>query len=417
MSDADRHSPPWITATAFSGATASRIAAQEVSAASRTHCPLRPDALFLFASFHHRAAFASVVEIVRAQLHPEHVLGCVVESVIEGGNQHERLAGLSALALHAPQVRITPWWLDVEDGPPQVWEMQSLRNRLALDELHRGAIAVADPYSMHSNAALEALDRAAPPSGANIIGGIASGASFPGLNVMIVDHHLTSAGMVGLSFGGPIVIDSMLSQGCRAVGKTFLVTKSQHNTLLELSGVSAIAAAQQAAVTLGGDTAKLLAQGLLVGILANEHAPSAHGRFERDQFLAREILTVDPARGSITTQAHIAVGRTVRFLLRDGITVRDDLAMQLDRELLREGAECALLFTCIGREHAAADEAETDAATIVRRLSPPAKGLFLPKPLPLSGFRAAGEFGRVATRSYQHGQTAALALFRRTASA
>ncbi|MSR41159.1 MAG: hypothetical protein EXS10_04570 [Phycisphaerales bacterium] len=415
------NSPPWITASAFSGSVSSRNAAREVAAALRAQCPLRPDALFLFASFHHRAAFASSVEIVRGVLHPEHLLACVVESVVEGAATHERIAGLSALAIHAPNVRITPWWFDVEDGPPSLWDEQAVRTRVGLDALHRGAIALSDPYSMNSNAALQALDRCAPPGGANIIGGVASGASFPGLNVMFVDHHITSSGIVGLSFGGALTLDSMLSQGCRAIGKSYVVTKAKRNILYALGGLSAIAAAQEAASSLGSDAAALLSQGLLVGVLSDEHAPSANGRFGRDQFLAREVLAVDAAQSSITINEDLGVGRTVQFLLRDAKTVRDDLAMQLDRELFRESADAALLFTCIGRERAPPSDAwmvgGSDSATIMRRLTAPTEGSTEQKRLPLCGFRAAGEFGRIGTRSFQHGQTAALALFRRAAHA
>ncbi len=417
MPESECHPPPWITASAFSGAISSREAARAVAATLRARCPLRPDALFIFASFHHRAAFASVVERVRAELHPEHLLGCVSESVIEGDRQYERVAGLSALAIHAPKVRVTPWWLDVEDGPPNSWDNQDLRNRLALDALHRGAIVLADPFSIHSNAALQAIDRAAPPAGANIIGGVASGARLPGLNVMIVDHHMTNSGMVGLSFGGALTLDSMVSQGCRAIGTPCIVTKSRNNALLELGGVSAIAAAQQAADTLGGDAATVLARGLLIGVLTSEHAPTTIGRFGRDRMLARKIVSIDPAEGSITMQERIAVGRTVQFLLRDAETVRDDLAMQLDREMLRQPAACALLFTCLGRESAVENASECDAETITRRLTAPDDDSAERKALPLGGFRASGEFGSVGGHSFQHAQTASLALFRCAASA
>jgi len=394
---------PPSAVTALSQRTDTRSAAREVAEMLRATIQVRPDLLVMFGSFHHRALFSDALETLRSELHPAHVLACTAESVIAGGREIERSAGLSAIALSLPGVIARPFSFELADGPPAVWSEGFIRERVSLppDEgalPHRGVLMLADPFSIHAGQACAALDAAAGPQGARVFGGLASGASHAGLNVLAVDRRLTHEGIVGLSLFGDVEIDCVVSQGCRPVGPCFVVTKSRGAEILELGGRPALEAAKAMAETLSDGELPLLGQGLLVGIAYDATKP----RLGRGDFLVRPVLAVDTARGALSLSDAVPVGTTVQFQIRDAATAHDDLALLLSAQKLRDPPAAALLFSCNARGSHLFGAADHDAGFISARLEQP----------PMAGFQCSGEIGPIGRHSYVHTQTASIALFR-----
>ena len=393
--------------SARSERTDTREAARELAAELRAGTLVRPDLLVVFGSFHHRALFSDALDILRSELHPSHLLACTARSVIADHLELEATHGLSAVALSLPGVVARPFWFDVTDGPPAVWTDAFIRERVALapDEgdargvlPYCGALMLADPFSIHAGAAAAAIDRAAGPSGAKIIGGIASGASHAGLNVLAVDRRIAHMGTVGLTLFGDLSLDCITSSGCRPIGSTFVVTKVKGNQILELGGRPALAAAQTMAEALPEAERARFSQGLLVGIAANASKP----RLGRGDFLIRAVQGLDAERGAIALPDPVAVGSTVQFQVRDASTAHEDLDMLLDKEMLREPPAAAVVFACQLRGSRLYGLGEHDAALISRRLGG----------VPAAGFHCAGEITPIGPRSYLNAQTTAIALFR-----
>jgi len=384
-----------------------RAAAREVAGMLQASSPLRADVLFVFASFHHRALLRDSLDFLRRELHPAHLLATTVESVVSGTREVEHTPGLSVLALSAPGIVARPFWFDLEDGPPAVWSEGFIRQRITLppDEgagggalAHRGTILFADPHSIHPGEACAAIDAAAGPEGARIFGGVASGASHAGLNVLAVDRHVSHGGLVGLSIFGDIDIASLVSQGCRPIGGEFVVTAARGNEILALNGHRAIDAVRDMVESLAESDRSCIGQGLLVG-LALDCTKQRRGRGD---YLVRPVLAVESASGSISLGDRVHSGQTVCFHIRDQQTAEDDLAMMLDREQLRDPVKAALLFTCNVRGTRFFSTPDHDASTVSRRLHTSA----------LAGFQCAGEIGPQGKRSFVHTQTASVVLFR-----
>ena len=389
--------------SALSERLETRFAAREVASILRAGTSVRPDLLVVFATFHHRALFSDAVDILRSELHPAHVLGCTAEGVIGDAAEVERSSGLTAIALSLPNTVIRPFAFGLADGPPSVWSEGFVRDRVALapDEgalEHRGILMLADPFSIHAGQACAAIEQAAGPNGARIFGGIASGSTHPGLNVLCTDRRTTSEGIVGLSIFGDVVIDSVVSQGCRPVGPTFVVTKSRGSELQELGGKPALHAVQQMAEALSAHDQGLLSQGLLVGVAAD----AAKARLGRGDFIIRPVHAVHPDSGTLALTDAVKPGTTIQFQIRDAETAHDDLAMLLSAEQLREHPAAALLFSCNMRGTRMFAERNHDAGYASARLGAP----------PMAGFHAAGEIGPLGRRSFVHTQTASFALFR-----
>lgn len=393
--------------SARSERTDSREAARELAAELRAGTLVRPDLLVVFGSFHHRALFSDALDILRSELHPAHLLACTAKSVIADHLELEGVHGMSALALSLPGVVARPFHFDIADGPPAVWSDAFIRERVALapDEgdvrgvmPHCGTLLVADPFSIHAGQVAEALDRAAGPAGAKVIGGLASGASHAGLNVLAADRRIAHMGVVGLTLFGDLSIDCVSSSGCRPIGSNFVVTKTRGNQILELGGRPALAAAQAMAEALPEDERARFAQGLLVGIAVNAAKP----RLGRGDFLVRPVVGVDADRGAIAVAEAVPVGATLRFQVRDGLTAHQDLEMLLDAEMLREPPAAAVVFSCLMRGSQLFGLGEHDAALLSRRLGG----------VPTAGFHCAGEIAPIGRRSYLNSQTLSIALFR-----
>jgi small ligand-binding sensory domain FIST len=387
--------------------TDGREAAREIAAELRSGTLVRPDLLVVFGSFHHRALFSDALEILRSELHPSHLLACTARGVISDHLELEAGHGMSAVALSLPGVVARPFWFDVTDGPPTVWSDAFIRERVALapDEgdargvlPHCGTLMLADPFSINAGQAAAAIDRAAGPAGAKIIGGIASGASHAGLNVLAVDRRTAHMGAVGLTLFGDLAIDCIASHGCRPVGSPFVVTKSKGNQILELGGRPALAAAQAMADALPDAARASFSQGLLVGIAVDAAKP----RLGRGDFIIRTVQGLDAERGIIALAEPIAVGSTIQFQVRDAQTAHEDLDMLLDKEMLREPPAAALVFACQLRGSRPHGLDEHDAALISRRLGG----------IPAAGFHCAGELTPIGSRTHLNTQTAAVALFR-----
>jgi small ligand-binding sensory domain FIST len=393
--------------SARSERTDTRDAARELATALRAGSVVRPDILVVFASFHHRALFSDALEILRSELHPAHVLACTARSVISDGDDLEGGAAMSALALSLPGVVARPFWFDLNDGPPTVWSEELIRSRVALapDEgdqrgtlPHCGILMLSDPFSISASQACAAIDAAAGPQGARIIGGIASGASHAGLNVLAADRRIAHMGVVGLSLFGDLTIDTVVSTGCRPIGAPFVVTKAQGTQLLELGGRPALAAAQAMAESLPESERAHFAHGLLVGVAINASKP----RLGRGDFLVRPVQALDAARGAITLTEPVPVGSTVQFQLRDAHTATEDLSMLLDAEVMRDPAIAALIFSCESRGIRLYGLNEMDASLVSRRLNH----------VPIAGFHCSGEIGPFGKRSLVQSQSVAAAIFR-----
>ncbi len=376
------------------------------------------DLLLVFGSYHHRSAFDDAAAIIRRTISPQALVGVTAEGVIGDGREMEGLAGLSALALRLPGATITPW-LSTPEAPLPLNNPQAIRDHIGLakdPDRFRGTLLFGDPFTTPITRLLPAITncgevRQTANAGSDeptqstirpvpVLGGMASGASQPGLNVMVINDRAVSAGAVGVGLTGDFEIDCVLSQGCRPIGEPLIITKCQQNMVLELGGHKAMAVLQEMAQTLSDADKRLLSRGLLAGTVINEYK----SRFGRGDFLVRNVMGFDQRVGGIAIGEMCTVGQTIQFHVRDARTATQDLELLLDGQVMKdEPPFAAMLFSCNGRGNRLFSDANHDVNIIRRRFG---------GDMPLAGFFAAGEFGPIGGKSYLHGHTASLALLR-----
>jgi small ligand-binding sensory domain FIST len=404
----------------------------------------RPDLAMVFFTSPHVTHTASLASVVQRVLGARHWVGVSGESVCAGAIEAERVPAIVVVAASLPGVEITPFDTGTiqrvreevggsDQSAPEAAE--ALSAALGLNAGARVMLTMADPFSVPVSGTLARLNRAArvrveqmPNLGpVPIVGGLASASKSAGGNRLILDDRHFNTGLVGVTLGGALRVDTILSQGCRAFGPTFLITSAKNNMILGLGGRPAWEVLRELVESLSDEDRPHLERGLFIGRVVNEYKE----RFGRDDYLIRAIVGVNEESRGIAVGDLVRVGQTVRFHLRDARTASDDLAMLLDGQKILEPPAGALLFTCNGRGTRLFENPNHDSSAIVRAFdagAPEDSGPAQAKSgeaydpgrcvFPLGGLFSAGEIGPLSghadggTTSYLHGHAASLAIFR-----
>jgi len=347
------------------------------------------DLVVCFVSPHHVGVLEDVAGALRSLLEPRVLIGGTAVSIIGGPREVEERPALAVFAARLPGSTLHPLALRVEETPDGAalvgWPDE-------LDSLPDTLLLFADPFTFPVDAFLARCNADVPDL--RIIGGLASAAARPGGNRLVLDEQIVADGAVGVLVEG-IEVKTLVSQGCRPIGRPYVITRAQRNFVEELAGQPALERLQELASTASEDERELLRNGLHMGIVVDEHKAD----FERGDFLVRNLLGADQESGSLAVGDTVTVGQTVQFHVRDAGAADEDL-----RELLAGvDADAALLFTCNGRGSHLFGGPDHDAGLVEQMLGP----------IPLAGCFCAGEIGPVGGRNFLHGFTASLALFKR----
>ena len=346
-----------------------------------------PDLAVVFVTPPHRDAVVDVVEAIRAVLQPQTLLGATAVAVLGGRREIEQEPAVSLFAARSGSAarRIR---LHAESGD-EGWIISGMPADVVG---FRSMLLLADPFTFPVDALLQRLRRDEP--GLAVVGGMASAAVRPGENRLVLDESVYPDGAVGVLLAEDVSPQSVVSQGCRPIGRPYIVTRTDGQLIYELGGKPAFERLLSTLGHLSPADNRLAEQGLHCGIVIDERKEE----FERGDFLIRGVLGADRESGAVAIGDVVSVGATVQFQVRDAASADEDL-----RELLAGRAgRGALVFTCNGRGQRLFGTPDHDAAVISDFLGTST----------LAGMFCAGELGPVGGRNALHGFTASLAIFR-----
>jgi small ligand-binding sensory domain FIST len=355
-----------------------------------------PDLAVFFVSHAHSAEFAGLGSRIRESTGTNVLLGCTGEAIVGGAEEIEEGPALSVWAAMLPGAALEPFHAEfkrAEDGiacsglpEPTDGGRDGVSAILVLGE----------PFSTDPNSLIAGLAERLPD--VPVMGGMASGGAGPGMNHVFLNSAAALHGAVGVVIRGGPRVRCVVSQGCRPIGKTYIVTSSDRNIIHGLGGATPMERFGEMLPTLSAEDQQLIQAGVHVGIVMNEYQES----FARGDFLIANVMGASE-EGSIAIGNRIRTGQTIQFHVRDAVTADEDLKAMLreDRETHEAAPSGALLFTCNGRGSRLFPEHHHDAGTVQDICGP----------LPLAGFFAQGELGPVGTNNYIHGFTASVALF------
>ena len=355
-----------------------------------------PDLSFVFVSHAHAEDFETLPELLQQQLGSKVLIGCAGETVVGGGEEIEDGSVLSLWSAVLPGAELIPFRLEfgeTPDGLISVGYPEDMSEHVAET---RAVFLLGEPFTSVPDSVIERLAEELP--GVPLLGGMASGGS-PGENrIFLNDACLENGAVAVLMRGGPKV-RAVVSQGCRPIGPTFVVTKAERNIVFELGGKPVIERVREFLPNLPGRDQRLAQSGLHLGIAMSELKPA----LQRGDFLIANVIGADQEIGAIAIGNLVRTGQTVQFHVRDADTADEDLIHMLDsHQAARLGAtRAALLFSCNGRGTRLFAKPHHDASAIRRVLGS----------VPLAGFFAQGELGPVGGKNYIHGYTASVACF------
>ncbi|WP_308259040.1 FIST N-terminal domain-containing protein [Pseudonocardia sp. H11422] len=318
-----------------------------------------------------------------------HTIGATAGGVIGDGRGVEGAPAVAVWAGVLPGVEIRPFRLVAERSGAGI-DITGFPQRREDEQV---AVLLVDPQTFPTGGFLQRCNAVLP--GFPLVGGLASA---PTGNRLFLDGEVLSGGGAGVMLGGDVAARAVVSQGCRPIGPTMIVTKAERNLLVELAGAPAYTKLGEIITALPPPDQELAGRGLHLGVAMNEYAED-HGRGD---FLIRGVLGVDVESGAVAVGDVVEVGQSVRFHVRDADAAGEDLAELLAGAVADEPASGALLFSCNGRGRHMFPSADHDVAAVRSGLGTDG----------VAGFFAAGEIGPVGGRNHLHGFTASVLAFR-----
>ncbi len=351
------------------------------------------DLALVFASFVYQDEFPALLRAARAATGAARVIGSSGWGVIGAGREIEAEPALALATFTLPGATVTPVRIDQRAleglGDPSAWYARSGLDR---DEVG-GWLVLADPFSLDAERLLEGLAAAFPEAAP--IGGLASGDPRRRTTYLFLDDE----GAVLLAVGGEWEILAVVSQGAEPIGETWTVTNADGHVLRSIGGQPAYEVLARTLLDLPEPMRARAGRNLLIGLAMDEY----HERFERGDFLIRNLVGGDRETGELVVDTHPRVGQTIQFQVRDPMAADEELRLLLDRAVValrgRRPAG-ALVCACNGRGVGLFGVPDHDAALVADRF----------RGLPMAGLFCNGEIGPVGRRPFLHGFTASIGL-------
>jgi small ligand-binding sensory domain FIST len=276
------------------------------------------------------------------------LVGCSTASCIVGGEEIEDTTGLACGLFALPGAELKALHFTQEQAEeangPGYWPLETGVS----PESTNGWLVFADPFHLDAETWLRGWNEAYAPL--PVLGGLAGGDHAQQLTQVYLNGDVFEEGGVAVSCGGPVRLDSVISQGCTPIGETWTVTKVDRNVIHEIGNRPAYEVLVETFNQLPA-AQKNKAQGnLLLGLGINEYLEEFH----RGDFLVRNLLGADPRTGAIVVGALPRLGQTIQFQRRDAAAATEDLVALLARAKQKLGGATI---------HAAAFAVAMDAAT------------------------------------------------------
>jgi small ligand-binding sensory domain FIST len=386
-------------AAALSIAANTSRAVDEASGQASAAVGAPADLALVFFSPHHAPAVEEIATSLHAKLGPACVLlGCQGESIVGNDREIEEGPAMSLWLARWPQpIEQLAFHLTLEETS-EGYNLLGWPDALEHAKPAESAMLVlGDPFSFPADQFLHQVNE--DHAGLRVMGGMSSGASEPGRTAMLIGSQAVSNGAVGVLLQGELPLRSVVSQGCRPIGKPLVITKARDNLILELGGKAALVQLQELWQELPQQDQQLVRQGLHIGRVLSEYKDG----FQRGDFLVRNVIGFDRGSGAVAITERVRVGQTVQFHVRDSTTADEDLheMLQIDLSAHDKRPAAALLFTCNGRGTRLFDRPHHDASALRGEAGA----------IPVAGFFAQGELGPIGGQNFIHGFTASVVLF------
>ncbi|MCZ4281042.1 FIST C-terminal domain-containing protein [Kiloniella laminariae] len=220
-----------------------------------------------------------------------------------------------------------------------------------------------------------------------LVGGLTSSRT----EMLQVADHVAESAVSGVLFNANAPAITGLTQGCSPIGEQRMVTVSEGRRIVTIDNRPALDVLKE-------DIGELLSRDLSrIGGYIFVGFPIAGN--ETEDYLVRNILSIDTGDGSLEITEETQPGQPIFFCRRDSDTARKDLNRLLDdlRARLPSSPKAGLYFSCLGRGQALFGPNSEELNVIRQEFGD----------MPLVGFYANGEI----SHDRLYGYTGVLTLF------
>lgn len=340
----------------------------------------------------------TLYQALKQHLRVRHLLLCTAAGIIGTNSEIEGHGGASLILARLPGVSVDPVYinqvtLDQLNSPEAWYEYLDI-----YPNEKPSFFFFPDPFNLTMQPMLDGLNKAYP--GSVVVGGLASSASAEGGNTLILDSEIYHEGAIGFCLRGNVTVETVVSQGCRPIGETYIITKGHDNVIFELAGRPFLSVLEELLKQSNTYDQQLANEAIFIGLVIDEYKE----KYQRGDFLIRSVMGIDPEKGAGVIGDVIKPGQMVQFHLRDAKAATQDMHELLKAHKLRmpnQNPVGALVFSCNGRGMDLFKDEHHDISVIQHHV-----GL-----VPAAGFFCSGEIGPIGGKNFLHGFTNSMALF------
>jgi len=394
----------WANALSTRPSLEAAVADVVQQAVSALTAPADLGLVFISAAF--TSEYSRLLPLLMEQLSVPVLIGCSGSGIIgtsQWGQTQELEAepGLGLMLAHLPGVNVHAFHVVAEELPDLDSSPDTWIDLIGVPPSPTPQfILLSGSSSSGIGNLLQGLDFAYP--GSVTVGGLSSGGGMGGRSALFYHDHLYREGTIGVALSGNIVLETIVAQGCRPIGKPHQVTKGDRNIILELDEQVPLIVLRDLIASLGEEQRMLAQNSLSVGMAMDEFKQELHP----GDFLIRSILGVDPSAGAIAITDHVRPGQRLQFHLRDAQASAEDLEFLLMRyqkqQISAAAGFGALMFSCVARGEGLYGKPNFDSQLFRRYL----------KDIPLTGFFCNGEIGPVGGSTFLHNYTSVFGICR-----
>ena len=346
-----------------------------------------PQLGILFATWEFRRHFWDLAELLQRETGAYHFVGVLSKGIIGDGAEVEAGPAASLWVGSLPQGSFSPCHISY------LPEEQSFHGLVEDASSAAHLILAVDPYTFPCERFLKWINRLYPELSAS--GGVASGVNSPFEAAFYLNGEVYTHGALGVLVQGAKV-RTIVSQGCRPVGKYMVITQAEENIIYRIGGKPALEKLQEMLLQVSFKEHLLLGKGIHLGIATN----AAKDSFHMGDFLVRSVVGVYEPEGALLVNDYVRPGLTVQFHVRDSRAAENDLIRHL-KAVCGRNYLGGLLFLCHGRGRQLFSEPSHDLSLVHRYLGS----------IPVGGFFSAGEIAFLDGKNRFHNFTAVLTLF------
>ena len=302
------------------------------------------DAVIVFFTAEHATHSQDLLSTLIRVTRNDRIVGSSGTGILTGAGEVEGQYGLAVLVFASDQMRSRPFLFEpLRERDAEVGA--SIGQLLGADRDSLLAL-FPDTYNGQPHQLLRSMEQQI--GFVPVVGAGSSESGRAQATYQICGEKCRSNSVAGLELSGSFEAVIDITQGCQPITDPMVITKAEGNLIFEINDRPAL---EVFAKLLKGPIAEDLRRALMF-IFVGLPADPDQGAIGPGQYLVRNIIGLDPAKGIVGIADQVREGQSMIFTLRDGQRAREDLNQMLERQIRKlEGRKPAfgLYFNCCAR--------------------------------------------------------------------